>query len=801
MDFGIIMIAEWITATNGPLMRLLEACASAVESSGRDTAKREPSRFFKVIRMSTKRLYLVMLVLVIGCQQAGISVNKSILAANATNGASAKAKPDEQLEINKNALLKGPSEEIRIKAATVMLGSEDPLARKILIDALVQTNNSAARMAVCKALSQSRTTEIKINKKEDFIQPLLSVFETEVAAEAQLAADATRSFEYSEIGESLERITTDNSKPVKMRINAINALKLWPDKEATIRLMRLVDDTEKLISAEAEKALRSLGMPVGESYWARQINISELQDKGRDEFLREWINRQGTQMSQLIMEVKSWQDRYLSALDKMYNGISDDTARGLFLDKYLRDTEAAVRLWALEKVRQWRVAPGTSKLPPKLEPVLVNLISDQDTAVRLKTAKLLSLMGELNSAQRLLAQLEAEQNEEVKMELFVALGGACYYAFLPDSPVKIPNETRTKTLEWAVKYLSGQEPKGAETGAEVMKKLLEQDGLEPEEVDRHLGYLAERYNGEKNNPNGALRGELLSAMAGLCAQGSACKAKAAKLFNPLFEAALRDEADFVREAAVAGLIHIDETNALKILRNDFVNDPSSKVREKLIDLAGKIGGREDLTWLAEKIGSNSESKLAWQAMLKIFDSSDASVLDNWIDKFTSQSSKTRLSDEQKIAFLEMAEGKAVSENKSKMLKNVREKLAELYYKIGQYERAADYSGRLYEAAPTTKEKEAILPDLLDAYLRWPNEELAAKLIQNRLLAEDLDPNDIVVRSINNYLSNPHAGADPNVVLQAVITKIKAPRNRPKWAEQKKRWVDRLGEAKGSDKPK
>jgi hypothetical protein len=431
---------------------------------------------------------------------------------------------------------------------------------------------------------------------------------------------------------------------------------------------------------------------------------------------------------------------------------------------------------------------------------LVNLISDQDTTVRLRTAKLLSLMGELNSAQRLLAQLETEQNDQVKTELFVALGGACYYAFLPDSPVKIPDETRIQTLGWAVKYLSEQEPKEAQTGAEVMQKLLAQDGLKPEEVDRYFGLLAERYNREKNKPNGALRGELLSAMAGLCAQGSACKAKAAKLFKPLFEAALRDEADFVREAAVVGLIHIDKTNALKTLRNDFVNDPSSKVRERLIDLAGEVGGKEDLTWLAEKIGSNSESKLAWQAILKIFDSSDADVLDEWIAKFTSKSSKTKLTDEQKIAFLEMADGKAVSESKSEMLKNIREKLAELYYGIGQFERAADYSGRLYEAARTTEEKETILPDLLNAYLRWPNAELAAKLVQNRLLAEDLDPNDVIVRSIDNYLSNPPAGADPNAILKAVITKIETARNRPKWAEQKKRWADRLGEAKGSEKP-
>ena len=751
-----------------------------------------------VIAMVTKRLYLVTLLLAIGCQQAGIGQDKPALPADKTV---AEAELGRQLKINKDALLQGASEQIRIDAATVMLFSEDPLAREILLAALTQAENSAARVAVCKALIQARPLKETVKNKEDFIQPLLGIFATEIAAEAEMAAEATLIFEYEQIEQPLEKIVTDASKPVKTRLNAIYALTLRPDMMATIRLIKLVDDPEKQVADEAEKALHSLGIPVGRDAEMRRQNISELERKGRDVFLREWLIRQEAQMREMQIELRSWQDRYLSALDKMYNGISDDAAKGDFLDNYLHDSKAAVRLWALEKVRQWRVAPGTSKPPAKLEPVLVSLISDQDRAVRLKTAKLLSLMGELNSAQRLLAQLETEQNDEVKTELFVALCGACYYAFLPDSPVKIPNETRTQTFGWAVKYLSEEDPKKAQTGAEVMKKLLEQDGSKLEEVDRYLGLLAERYNREKIKPDGALRGELLNAMAGLCAQGSACKTKAAKLFKPFFEAALRDEADFVREAAVVGLIHIDRTNTLKTLRNDFVNDVSSNVREKLIDLAGEVGSKEDLTWLVEKIGSNSESKLAWQAMLKIFNSSDANVLDEWIAKLASQNSKTKLSDEQKIAFLEMANGKAVSENKTEMLKNVRKKLAELYYKIGQFERAADYSGRLYEAAQTTKEKEAILPDLLDAYLRWPNAELAAKLVQNRLLAEDLDPNDVVVRSIDNYLSDPPAGADPNAVLKAVITKIETTKNRPKWAEQKKRWADRLSEAKGSDKPK
>jgi len=763
---------------------------------GRDPARREPRSFLKVIRMSTKRLYLIILMLAIGCQQAGISSNTAAFAANATNGARTGAKPDVQLEIYKNALLEGPSEQIRIKAATVMLGSENPLARAVLLEALKQTKNSAARMAVCKALIQARSV---INNKEDFIQPLLGVFATEIADEAQLAADATLIFKYEKIGESLENITTDASKPVKTRLNAIQALKRQPDMEATIRLIRLVDDPEKQVSAEAEKALHSLGIPVGENYWTREQNISELRSKGRDEFLRDWLIRQEAQMRLMRVELSSWQSRYKSALDKIYIGISDDVARGEFLAERLGGSEAVIKLWALEKVSQW--SKGTNpKLPAELEPILVNLVSDADRDVRLKTAALLSLMVHLNSAQKLLAQLEAETDEQVKDELFVALGGACSYALLPSSPVKISPEIRKQALEWAAKYLSEEDAGKARKGTEVIRKLLEPEGLKPEELDVYLALLVKRYNQQKKKPDGALRGELLSAMAGLCAQGSAGKAKAATLFGPLFVEALLDETAFVRETAVDGLIYIDKRSALKRLRKDFFNDSSIVLRKKVIDLAGEVGGKEDLTRLAEKIGSNSESGPAWQAMLKIFNGSDSGILNEWMDKFTSQNSKSKLSNEQKIAFLKIAEAKATGENRTNMLKSVREKLAELYKRIGQFERAAEYLDRLYKAARTAKEKEAILPNLLDAYLKGSKAGLAAELVRKCLEKEDLGPDNAVLGPINNYLSKPPTGADRNAVLKA-LSGIKLSGSRPKWQEWLKNWTDRLGKSKGAEKPK
>jgi HEAT repeat protein len=744
------------------------------------------SGFLKVILMSTKRLYLIILILAIGCQQASIGKDASVADAN---GTAATKELDPQWKVNKEALDKGS-----IDAATVMLFHGDPTARKILLDALKDAKNSPARIAVCKAFIQARLSKEEIKNTDDFIQPLLGVFSTEKAEESQLAAEAILIFKYEKIGESLEDITTDDSKPVKMRVNAINALKLWPNKEANIRLIRLVDDPEETVSGEAEKALRSLGIPVGESYWARQENISELQSKGRDEFQRDWNIRQESQMSQLKDEVKKWQVLYLSALDREYDGISDDAARGNFLKKHLGNSEARVKLLALDKVYQWQFASGKPKLPAELEPILLNLISDPDKDVRLKTAGL-SVLGRMNSAQPLLAQLESESDDQVKIELLAALGEACSKALLV-TPVKITPEVRKQALELAAKYLKEEDTGKARKGAEVLRKLLEPNGLKQEEFDGYLVLFVERYNQQKEKPDSALRGELLSAMANLCKQDSTGRIMAAKLFEPLFIEALSDKTDFVRETAVDGLINIDKAVALKRLRK-YVDDSSEILRKKVIDVAGDVGGKEDLAWLVEKIGSNSESGPAWQAMLKIFDGSDSATLKEWMETLTSPESKTKLPADQKIAFLKKAEAKAAGE--TKMLETVRKKLAELYYETGQFEREAEYWDMLNKAAPTAKEKEVILPKLLDAYLRSSKEELATEVVRECLAKGDLSSGNTVLNSIDNYLSKP-SGADPNVVIKA-LSGVKLPEARPNWQKWLKGWTDRLSKSEEAEKPK
>jgi len=755
---------------------------------------------FGVVRMSRKRLYVVVLVLVIGCQShiaGSIGRNNRAFAAKEP---SKTAELDPQLKLTKGVLLeKTSSEQMRINAAAVMLPSENVLAREILIDALNQTEEDAVRKAVCKALILARTGRETLSNIEDFIQPLLGVLAADKAETARLAAEATLIFDYEQIAGPLEELIIDASLPLNSRLSAIYALELHPDMRAAITLLKLVDSSEEGLGDAAENALIAVGISAGEDAKARKRIIRDLTAEGPTVFLQKRLIRKESQIRSRKAELALWQGRYLVALGNVYSAISDDAEKAKFLTEHLSSSERVVRLWTLERIRQDRV--GTSrnpKLPAEAGPVLVSLVSDQDRDVRLKTAEVLSFMTEVDSTKQLLAQLEAENDDQVQMQLFDALGRACYIAFLANSSINIPPEIRTQTLEWAEKYLSDQSPPKAQKGAEVIKMLLEQDGLTDAEADRYFGLLAKRYGELISDSDGPLRGELLSAMAGLCAPQSMHQAQCRKRFGSLFEAALSDKTDFVREVAVDGLTYIDKTAALSRLRKDFVNDASSIIRKKMISLAAEVGGKEDLTWLAAKIGSNSESEPAWQAMLKIFNGSDAAVLNDWVDTFVAENSHTQATDSRKIAFLELAQRKAVAENRPVMLKKIREKLAELYSKTGQFEQAANYFGRLYEAAMTSEERGAILPDLLDAYLRWPKVDLAASLVENQLLKQDLDPNDAVVCSIDEYLRVPPPGADPNVVLEALI-KIKTVDVRPLWQERLRQWAIRFGKAKAGGK--
>ena len=134
-----------------------------------------------------------------------------------------------------------------------------------------------------------------------------------------------------------------------------------------------------------------------------------------------------------------------------------------------------------------------------------------------------------------------------------------------------------------------------------------------------------------------------------------------------------------------------------------------------------------------------------------------------------------------------------------MATTVREKLANLYISSGQYERAAEYLGKLRQMAQAPAQKNAILGQLVEVYLRWPKVDSAVRLVGNCLLERDLGTNSAVIRSIDAYFNKPSGSAEAMNVLKA-FREIKTAEPRPLWEQQLARWDNLLGAVSKAEKP-
>jgi HEAT repeat protein len=710
---------------------------------------------------------------------------------------------DTQLRINKTTLLENKNDKNRIDAATLLLFSENPAAREILLDVLRRTDNPGARAAVCEALNPRRVWQRPLRNKEDFIKPLINIIITEPDFTiAKLAAEATLIFGYSQVQQELERAAADPSVSVNAKVNIIYALKRHPDKQAVAKLIALLDSPEPPVAEAARSALASIGLVVSSDPGARRQMLAELQQRGTEAFLRERLIRQETRMRELETDLDTWQTRYLKALDSLYNSIpaADDAAKSAFLAQQLSAPETRVRLWSLDKLEELRRGTSKLKLSEQLQAVLLGLISDPNRQVRSKMARLLTLMGELNAAKPLLDQLKIEQDDQVRRELFTALGGACYFASLPTAGHKVADEVRKETLEWAVKFLDDADADKARSGADVIGKLLEQDGLKPEEVENYLKALSNRYIQAGGGTDQGLRGYMLGAMASLCATRSTCRMQAAKMYGVLFEQALSDPVEVVRQTAVDGLVNIDNTAALRRLRKDMLADPSVAVRKKVIDVAGEAGGAQDLEWLVEKLGLPGEGDAAWQAMLKIFRRANAAVLADWMAQMDGPALTSKVLPEQKISFLTLVEQKGQSESNTDLVRGAQKGLVQLYIAGNNLKQAAEYLKTLVNAATSEQEKRRLRSQLLGVYLASSSIEQACEIIGNFLEDKNLDlsTDGMVVKPVEEYLENL-TNADPETLLEALRQiKVSNPDVARAWRALVSRWAERFARARKAE---
>jgi HEAT repeat protein len=707
---------------------------------------------------------------------------------------------DTQLRVNKTTLLENKSDKNRIDAATLLLFSDNPAAREILLDVLKRNDNPGAKAAVCEALNPTRAWQKPLRNKEDFIKPLIGVLTSEQDFTiAKLAAEATLIFGYSQVQQELEKAATDPSLPISAKKNVIYALRRHPDKQAVARLIVLLDSPEPEVVEAARGALGYVGIAVSSDPGVRKQMLTELQQRGTETFLRERLVRQETRMRELETDLDKWQTRYRAMLDRLYNSLTDDAAKNAFLTEQLGAQETVVKRWALDKLDELRKGTSKPKLSEPLQAVLLSLISDPSREVRSKTARLLALMAELNAAKPLLEQMRVEPDDSVRRELFVALGGACYYASLPTSGRKVTDDVRKETLEWAVRFLADADPDRARSGADVIGKLLEQDGLKPEEVDRYLKVLSDRYLQAGGGTDQTLRSYLLGTMAGLCAARSTCRVPAGKLYKPLFEQGVGDSADGARQAAFDGLANIDKADVLRRFRKDMSADSNPAIRMKPIEWAGEVGGAPDLDWLAEKLGGTAEGEAAWQAMLKIFRGSrlPVSVLTDWMARVGAPALAGRVSAEQKVAFFTLVEQRALTESNTNLVKEVQNSLADLYIAEKNFKQGAECLKTLLNTAGSDKERQRLRLRLLGVYLASASIDQTCELVANWLADKDLNlsPDGPVVKLIEEHLEGS-VNADPSALLEALA---QIPASNPEvaqtWRGLVSRWAEKYAKAK------
>jgi hypothetical protein len=740
-----------------------------------------------VTRMSAARAYILAIFSLASALQVLAGQESAPVSPEAAEAART------QVRINREILVdRTKDEKTRLDAAKLMLASDVPGARKELLAVLRDGSNSFAQAAICQALAIARENKIPVTNKAEFIDPLMGILKTETdPARVELASQALLMLSYNDIQRRLEGLVDDPNMPKTAVLNGIRALKYQPDERALTKLIRLVGRTDAAVSGESKKALALIGIDVPSDPNGIRSLIDGLDRKGPEAYItnssimKNWLISLENQNIELRLSLKGLEQRFLAALDKLYSSQADDKARSDYLAQQLASQEPSVKLWALGKLDGMQRGTGRSKFSDQLKTMLLGLISHDDKRVRLKAANLLASMWEVNSAGQLLTQLRVEEEPDVRLAIFTALGSVCYYASKPTSPSRVSEEVRRTTLELALGFLGSADMEEIQAGADVIRKLLEQDGLKANEVNRYLKVLLDRYRQVDN-----LRAELLTAMASLCDERSVCRNEAVKLYSPVFEQALGDKTDSVRLAAIDGLIDADKIAALKRLRNVAVKDTSLPVRTKLVELAGDVGASEDLSWLFPKIGQSGEGDAAWQAMLKIFKRSSMEVLDEWMTKPDFKVTGGVLSYEQKVSFLALIEQKAQSDKDTKKLKAVRERLFALYASGTNSTKASDCMTSLLSSAADDLERQITTSNLADICLGLPtpNVDLAATLIEKYLKDKDLDSQSSLAQSIKLYVNEPPAGVDPNVLLDRLRQiKFKDPQARGLWKDQLTQW--------------
>ncbi|MBN1123465.1 MAG: hypothetical protein JXA82_00560 [Sedimentisphaerales bacterium] len=685
-----------------------------------------------------------------------VSRGQTAIAETASTEKTAPSESDLQLRVLRTALFQGPTDQNRLDAVLVLLARQDREARAVLLSALIAKDTPAARRAVCLGLIRHRGLIGNIANRDDFLEPLLGMLMTDSPEEVRLASEALLVFEFDQISTRLTKLAQSTDLEAQIRVNAMYALQLWPEKEVVSVLIGLLEDPDREVATASRKALvDAFGIPATVDPKTLRGIVTQLQAKSTSQIMRDLMLVQRDQaafqserMRRIEAERDLWRQRYLAVLDRDYIG-ADEATKGKILIEKLGSELTAEKQWALRKVPGF---PGT--ITPEMRVLLLAAVSDPDREVRIDAARVLAGKSALDPAETLLNQLKQERDKEVGLAIFSALGEACFFAFSPGSPIKLDSSIRDETLNRAATYLNSSDPLVASLGAEVIAKLMGLNSLTPEKAETYLKMMAERYVKARNQTE-KIKAPLLSSMAGL-ASVPGYKAKASEISRPLFVEALEspDSANGIREAAATGLVALDKSAALKLFREkNLAADNSAAVRRIMIGVTGEAGDASDLDWLAKKLAANGDAEPAWQAFLAIMNRQGANAVYTWASQLAEGGSNAT----QYRELLNLAATKADAEKNENLAAQVRLLLLEIHLK----------------AADVPK---------VSGVMAW-------RLLQQK----DIVADDPFITKVEAWLATPDVDSDKKTTLIQTLAGVKKPEGAewPNWTAKLKGWEEKF----------
>jgi len=490
-------------------------------------------------------------------------------------------------------------------------------AQRALINILKSDNNTSAKIIICQAVAAQPNPLLTAGKQPelspDFIDPLFKALLSDNAELSAVAAQALSKCRDGVPGK-LSRMALDNRQTPAHRQAAISALALLPGKEPILALAELLNDQQPAqIRQRAAQTLADMLLPFPPKNlddFIRQFNqqyLPQIKNTDAESFsLWQWERlKQELDQARIAKNIQQqqsliWFNKYVGQLTLDFNAKTQPAERLEFLKKFLvNQSESLLRVWALERIRQWSSSEAvqTGPMAKQLVDLVKTFITDPNPQVRRLTAKTLALLVEQAkiTAPTLMKQLAKENDPLTQAALLQALGSF----------------EHTPAAEPALTLLNSDNPTVVSQAARALGKIsaTQTDPPKKELVEKIALALARSYKSFANAAE--VRLDIIMAMRRIAAQEKHLDL-ANDTFNAILTEALNDSSERIRSEAVYALaqIHSEKVLTLLLQPKNLLDDPDTAVRLAVIGVIQSYPDKNLLSPLRQRLLLEENTEVA-----------------------------------------------------------------------------------------------------------------------------------------------------------------------------------------------